>query len=109
MVLACLLHDIGHVLGDAGQWGDPGHGEVGARALQAWFDPGVVEPIRGHVDAKRYRVAVDPEYHEHLSLASQMSLAEQGGPFTPEEANASRLALCSGGPTTAGLRRRREG
>lgn len=88
MVLACLLHDIGHVLGDAGQWGDPGHGEVGARALQAWFDPGVVEPIRGHVDAKRYRVAVDPEYHEHLSLASQMSLAEQGGPFTPEEANA---------------------
>ena len=54
MVLACLLHDIGHVLGDAGQWGDPGHGEVGARALQAWFDPGVVEPIRGHVDAKRY-------------------------------------------------------
>ncbi|HCH80698.1 MAG TPA: hypothetical protein DFK16_08035, partial [Acidimicrobiaceae bacterium] len=55
---------------------------------QAWFDPGVVEPIRGHVDAKRYRVAVDPEYHEHLSLASQMSLAEQGGPFTPEEANA---------------------
>ena len=90
MVLACLLHDIGHVLGDAGQWGDPGHGEVGARALQAWFDPGVVEPIRGHVDAKRYRVAVDPEYHEHLSLASQMSLAEQGGPFTPRRPTPSR-------------------
>jgi gamma-butyrobetaine dioxygenase len=88
MVLACLLHDIGHVLGSPGDWGDPGHSEVGARALHAWFDAGIVEPIRGHVDAKRYRVAIDPGYHDHLSLASQMSLAEQGGPFPADQAAA---------------------
>ena len=88
MVLACLLHDLGHVLGNAGDWGDPGHSEVGARALQAWFAPGVVEPIRHHVDAKRYRVAVEPAYHDRLSLASKMSLEEQGGPFSPDQAEA---------------------
>ena len=88
MALACLLHDIGHVLGDAGDWGDPGHSEVGARALQAWLAPGIVEPIRHHVAAKRYRVAVDPAYHDHLSHASRMSLAEQGGPLSPADAEA---------------------
>ncbi|MEM9464983.1 MAG: TauD/TfdA family dioxygenase [Actinomycetota bacterium] len=88
MVLACLLHDIGHVLGDAGDWGDPGHSEIAARTLQAWLSPGIVEPIRHHVDAKRYRVTVEPEYHERLSVASQMSLQEQGGPLDPERATA---------------------
>ena len=81
MVLACLLHDLGHVLGRAGQWGLPGHAEIGARALQPVLSPAIVEPIRGHVTAKRYRVAVEPGYHDHLSLASRMSLTEQGGPL----------------------------
>ena len=85
LVLAALLHDVGHVLGAAGDWGLPGHAEVGARSLQALLAPSVVEPIRLHVDAKRYRVAVDNAYHDRLSLASQMSLQEQGGPFSPAE------------------------
>ncbi len=34
MVLACLLHDLGHILGRAGEWGLPNHAEVAARALQ---------------------------------------------------------------------------
>jgi len=88
MVLACLLHDLGHVLGDAGDWGLPGHADVGARALQAHLAPAIVEPIRLHVTAKRYRVAVEPAYADRLSLASQMSLAEQGGPLPPAEADA---------------------
>ena len=88
LVLACLLHDIGHVLGEAGAWGLPGHAETGARALQAHLAPAIVEPIRHHVAAKRYRVAVEPEYHDRLSLASQMSLAEQGGPFGTADAEA---------------------
>jgi len=88
MVLACLLHDIGHVMGAAGDWGLPGHAEVGARALQSLLAPAIVEPIRHHVAAKRYQVAIDPEYHDHLSLASQMSLQEQGGPMTTAEAAA---------------------
>ena len=55
MVLACLLHDVGHALGDAGDWGLPGHAERGARVLQPFLAPGIVEPIRHHVRAKRYR------------------------------------------------------
>ena len=86
MLLACLLHDLGHMLGRAGDWGLPGHAEVGARALQPLLDPAIVEPIRAHVMAKRYRVAVEPSYHDHLSEASQMSLAEQGGPLCAAEA-----------------------
>lgn len=88
MVLACLLHDLGHILGRAGDWGLPGHAEVGARALQPLLDRAIVEPIRDHVMAKRYRVAVEPSYHDHLSKASQMSLAEQGGPLCSADAEA---------------------
>ena len=87
MVLACLLHDLGHVLGRAGEWGLPDHAQVAARALQPLLSPAVVEPIRGHVTAKRYRVAVEPAYHDRLSLASQMSLVEQGGPLSPGDAS----------------------
>ena len=85
MVVACLLHDLGHILGPAGQWGRPDHAEVGARALQPLLPAAIVEPIRGHVAAKRYRVAVEPAYHDRLSLASQMSLAEQGGPLPADD------------------------
>ncbi|MXW99805.1 MAG: HD domain-containing protein [Acidimicrobiaceae bacterium] len=88
MVLACLLHDLGHVLDRAGQWGLPGHAEVGARALQPVLSPAIVEPIRGHVTAKRYRVAVEPDYHDRLSLASRMSLTQQGGPLAAGDAEA---------------------
>lgn len=81
LTLACLLHDIGHVLGDAGEWGLPDHAAVGAEALAPVLAPAIVEPIRHHVTAKRHRVGVDPTYHDRLSQASQMSLAEQGGPL----------------------------
>jgi len=74
-------------LGRAGEWGLPDHAQVAARALQPLLSPAVVEPIRGHVTAKRYRVAVEPAYHDRLSLASQMSLVEQGGPLSPGDAS----------------------
>ena len=88
LVLAALLHDIGHVVGHdrAGAWGLPDHAEVGARYLQQWLPPDVVEPIRRHVAAKRYLVATDPSYRDQLSEASIESLREQGGPFSDEEA-----------------------
>ena len=92
MVLACLLHDLGHILGRAGDWGLPGHAEVGARALQPLLHPAIVEPIRAHVMAKRYRVAVEPAYHDRLSRASQMSLAEQGAPLCADDAEAFRTS-----------------
>ena len=91
MVLACLLHDLGHILGRAGDWGLPGHAEVGARALQHLLDQAIVEPIRSHVMAKRYRVALEPSYHDQLSKASQMSLAEQGGALCADDTEAFRV------------------
>jgi gamma-butyrobetaine dioxygenase len=88
LVLAALLHDVGHVVGNdrAGAWGLPDHAEVGARYLQQWLPAEVVEPVRRHVAAKRYLVTTDPAYRGLLSEASIESLREQGGPFSDEEA-----------------------
>ena len=85
LVLAALLHDVGHLLGDAGEWGLPDHAEVGARALQAWLPDGLVAPVRLHVAAKRYLVATDPAYGAVLSPASVATLAQQGGPMDADE------------------------
>ena len=103
LVLAALLHDIGHVLGDAGAWGLPGHAEVGARALQPLLHPDVVEPIRLHVDAKRWLVATDDSYAAQLSEASTESLAEQGGPF--DDAEAAAFDAAAGAARAVALRR----
>jgi predicted HD phosphohydrolase len=88
LVVAALLHDVGHVVGHdrAGAWGLPDHAEVGARYLQQWLPAGVVEPIRHHVAAKRYLVGTDATYRDQLSEASVQSLREQGGAFTDEQA-----------------------
>lgn len=88
LVAASLLHDVGHVLGDASEWGVHDHAELAARALQPWLPAAVVEPVRLHVEAKRWLVSVDPGYHDRLSLASQHSLAEQGGPLDEVAAKA---------------------
>jgi len=92
-VIAALLHDVGHLIGNdrAGAWGLPDHAEVGARFLQQWLPADVVEPIRRHVAAKRFLVATDPTYRGQLSAASIESLREQGGPFTSEAAIAFEL------------------
>ena len=39
IVLACLPHDLGHILGQAGEWGLPDHADVAARALQPLLPP----------------------------------------------------------------------
>jgi phosphonate degradation associated HDIG domain protein len=88
LIAATLLHDFGHLLHDedaADQDIDALHEELGARFLQHYFVPEVVEPGRLHVQAKRYLCAVDPEYFSTLSPASVQSLELQGGPFNPTE------------------------
>ena len=92
-ITAALLHDIGHLLHDLGEdVAEHGinsrHEEIGADYLARWFSPSVTEPVRLHVDAKRYLCAVDPEYQAALSPASVRSLALQGGPMTPGKAAA---------------------
>jgi len=47
-----------------------------------------LEPIRLHVDAKRYLCLIDKGYWAELSPASQHSLALQGGIFSEEQADA---------------------
>ncbi|USQ95196.1 HD domain-containing protein [Caulobacter sp. RL271] len=90
LVAAALLHDVGHLLQkigeDAADHGvDTRHEHISAGYLARAFGPEVTEPIRLHVAAKRYRVAVDPAYLDRLSRASLQSLALQGGPMSPDE------------------------
>ena len=87
LVAAALLHDIGHFAHAAGldatrRGIDPRHEARGAELLMQWFGPEVAEPVRLHVDAKRYLVGEDPAYAEGLSVESQNTLRLQGGPMT---------------------------
>jgi gamma-butyrobetaine dioxygenase len=81
LVAAALLHDIGHLLGEA----EDRHGEAGARWLSQWFGGAVTEPVRLHVPAKRYLCAADADYLGLLSAESARTLSLQGGPMTPAE------------------------
>ena len=90
LIVAALLHDIGHLLHQhdencATQGIDDLHETIGAQWLLRYFPPEVTEPIRLHVDAKRYRCAIDQQYHAQLSSASVLSLKLQGGPFDQRE------------------------
>jgi predicted HD phosphohydrolase len=49
--------------------------------LRGSFDDAVLEPIRLHVDAKRYLCATRAGYYEALSADSKRSLALQGGTY----------------------------
>jgi gamma-butyrobetaine dioxygenase len=90
LIAAALLHDVGHFAGavtgrDLMRGTDNRHGEAGAAWLGQWFGPEVTEPVRLHVDAKRYLCAVEPEYLGKLSPASMYTLGVQGGPMDADE------------------------
>lgn len=91
LVVAALLHDIGHILlPNAAEAQDGGidlhHDEVGARWIAKRFPNNVVEAVRLHVDAKKYLVSTDQSYFDLLSEASKRTLEIQGGIFSKEEA-----------------------
>lgn len=89
LVAAALLHDLGHLVASREHKGGPGndrHEFVAIPFLHGVFPDAVIEPIRMHVDAKRYLCATRPDYWEMLSPASQRSLELQGGPFSAEDA-----------------------
>jgi phosphonate degradation associated HDIG domain protein len=90
LVVAALLHDIGHLIHklpeDAADHGvDTRHEQLGQAWLARYFGPEVTEPIRLHVPAKRYLCATDAEYLGQLSPASVQSLRLQGGPLSSGE------------------------
>jgi phosphonate degradation associated HDIG domain protein len=87
LILAALLHDIGHLLDTPGTQRDPrvgviNHDEIGEQWLrERGFSARVAALVGGHVDAKRYLTAVNPQYRARLSSASVETLALQGGPM----------------------------
>lgn len=90
LIVAALLHDIGHLLadvpGDIAAWSvDAHHEQVGSAWLARRFGPEVSEPVRLHVPAKRYLLATNPEYFASLSPASVITLKLQGGPMAAHE------------------------
>lgn len=92
LIAAAFLHDIGHMLAEDEQlpeldeWGYAQHDELSAEWLREFnIAEKVCEPIALHVQAKRYLVAISPDYAENLSRASQVTLSQQGGAFSPAE------------------------
>lgn len=93
-VVAALLHDLGHMLSphrpsvvpaDTLPTKDDLHQYVALPFLRNLFPDAVLEPIKLHVDAKRYLCAVDADYWASLSPASKHSLALQGGAFDEKQ------------------------
>jgi phosphonate degradation associated HDIG domain protein len=91
LVCAALLHDIGHMLNDKGETPtlrgvDDQHQNAALPFLRGRFPAAVVEPIRLHVDAKRYLCATRADYYGRLSEDSKRSLELQGGVFSAAQA-----------------------
>lgn len=92
LIAAALLHDVGYYV-------DPNpdnenetdqkkrHDKAAARLLASVLPPAVTEPIRLHVDAKRYLCAVEPSYYDKLSDASIHTMSLQGGIMTNDDAD----------------------
>ena len=85
-VVAALLHDLGHLIAakkeersDDTQQRDDLHQYLALPFLRGLLPDAVLEPIRLHVDAKRYLCFIEAPYFTALSDASRLSLALQGG------------------------------
>lgn len=92
LILAALLHDVGHLLEIRARASaqvvvdiDLRHQDSGANALSTLFSEQVTEPIRWHVEAKRFLCATDSEYAQGMSAGSVASLVLQGGPMSTNE------------------------
>jgi len=95
LVLAALLHDVGHLLEhdaailEGGEsYGAKQHDLLGAAYLRArGFPERGCAAIAAHVTAKRYLCFAEPGYEDRLSAASRVTLAHQGGPMDAAEAS----------------------
>jgi len=90
LICACLLHDYGHfIIEDPDQLVsksvDGKHEDIAFNFLKNYFKPEVVEPIKLHVQAKRY-LCRNKSYWNILSVASKVSLKLQGGIMSDDEA-----------------------
>jgi phosphonate degradation associated HDIG domain protein len=91
LVAAALLHDIGHLIDDH----EPHefqehslhdmHEERAFCWLKEHFGHAVADPIRLHVQAKRYLCTIEPEYIHALSPLARRSYYDLGGPMSGAE------------------------
>jgi phosphonate degradation associated HDIG domain protein len=85
LIAAAFLHDLGHLLAELPhaleRETDDVHQYLPIPFLRGTFPDAVLEPIRLHVDAKRYLCRLDAGYWDSLSPASKHSLELQGGIF----------------------------
>ena len=93
LIVAALLHDVGHLLHHEGedvadQGIDTRHEELANRMLSAHLPADVIEPIRLHVAAKRYLCFADAAYLDALSPSSRAEPGVAGRPMSSEEAEA---------------------
>ena len=89
LICACLLHDYGHfIIEDPNQLVsksvDGKHENVAFNFLKNYFKSEVTEPIKLHVQAKRY-LCRNKSYYDLLSDPSKISLELQGGIMNDEE------------------------
>ena len=89
LICSCLLHDYGHFILEnpdelVKENLDGKHEDVGYEYLKNIFKKEIIEPIKYHVQAKRY-LARDEKYFNLLSEASKISLKLQGGILKYEE------------------------
>lgn len=108
LITACLLHDLGHLIADRPgtptlRGIDDKHQYFVQPFLRGLFDNRVLDPIRLHVEAKRYLCYLDPGYAAGLSPDSRRSLALQGGSF--DASQAVEFASLRGAPDAIRLRR----
>jgi phosphonate degradation associated HDIG domain protein len=94
LILASLLHDVGHLIDTDlairdERVGVVNHDDVGRQwLLERGFSERLATLVGGHVDAKRYLTATNPSYAERLTPASQETLRLQGGPMDESSAEA---------------------
>ena len=97
LILAALLHDIGHLLGEKeedrmGKLGVLRHEYLGGEYLrkELGLSERICYLVENHVNAKRYLTHVDKDYYNRLSDASKQTLVYQGGPMNDDEAKRFR-------------------
>ncbi len=91
LTVSALLHDIGHIMDDADisqtleQNLHDHHEHKAFHWILRNFGSRVADPVRLHVDAKRYLCTVEPDYIRCLSETSVKSFYDQGGPMSFDE------------------------
>ena len=89
LVLAAALHDVGRLSCARRRATVHAHEYAGAAFVHRAVSLHAARVVAAHVNAKRYLVAVEPEYRARLSPASLRSLEKQGGAL--DERSAARF------------------